>query len=169
MDTIVVQLRIFKGARIMKGEQGEILNQNQTVKLKYDSKEWYGFIGKMYKNGWGRVHVLAAKIDEGKQEDWGKYKSVSDEQLQEINAEVQAKLKPINEKPLTQDQKEIKELKAQMAELIAKDKAPIKDNTPDVNDELEAARKEYKKLFNKEPHHMAKLKSILATIAEEKA
>lgn len=162
---IVVQLRIFKGSEITKGEQGQIKNQNQTLKLKYDTKEWHNFIGTMYRNGWGRVNVLSAKIDKSGEVDWEKYEDVDSGVIEKIKAEVQSKLVKTSNKPLTQDQKEIAELKAQVAQLVE----ASKDKTPNVNEELESARKELKDLTGKTPSHLFKLETLQTKIAEAKA
>lgn len=159
--TVIVHLRIFKGSEIVKGEDGKVKNQNQTLKLKYDTKEYYYFIGTMYRNGWGRVNVLAVKIDEGGQTDWSKYKDADSELFEKIKTEVQSKLKKISDKPLTQEQKELKELRALVEELTAGG-----NDTPDKNEELEAARKEYFDLTGEKPHHMKQLKGINEDIAQ---
>lgn len=138
--TIIVHLRIYKGSEIVRGENDKVKNQNQTLKLKYDTKEYYNFIDTMYRNGWGRVKTLAAKIDVGGETDWDKYEAVSDDLFKKIDAEVQSKLKKVSNKPLTQDQKEVAALKAEMAEL----KELLKNGKGD--DGMKALKAEYKEL-----------------------
>lgn len=140
MDTVIVHLRTFKGLQIVKGEDGNVMNQNQTLKLKYDTKEWYNFIETMYRSGWGRVNVLAAKIDKGGETDWAKYKDVDSDLLEKIKVEVQSKLKKTSDKPLTQEQKEIAALKAEMKEM----REALSGNKG--GDELKALKAEYKEL-----------------------
>ena len=165
----IVQLRIYKGAQIARGEDNKILNQNQTLKLKYDTKEYYNFIGTMYRNGWGRVEVLAVKIDKGGEVDWSKYEDVDPDLFDKINAEVQSKLKKVSDKPLTQDQKEIAALKAEMKEMREALKGGKKDTTPKINNELESARERYKGLFGKYPHHATGLAKIVTDCEEKEA
>lgn len=133
---ITVQLKLYKGAQILKGENGQIMNQNQTLKLSHDTKEWHNFINTMYRNGWGRVDVLAAKIDKGGEPDWDKYKNVDPDVLEKIKAEVQSKLKKTSDKPLTQDQKDLKEVKEQLAKFIENSGA----NPTVTTEEIKAAQ-----------------------------
>lgn len=164
----IVQLRIYKGAQIVRGEDNKIINENQTLKLRYDTKEWHNFIDKMYRNGWGRVTVEAVKTDEGGQEKWSEYKDADSELFKKIDAEVQAKLKKTDDKPLTQDQKEIAALTAQVKELVAASKGkPEADKTPSTNKELDAARARHLEVVGKEPHHASKLESINKAIEDK--
>ncbi len=45
---------------------------------------------------------------------------------------------------------------------------PVKDDTPEVNEELEAARKECLELTGEKPHHLKSLKGIRKVIKEYK-
>lgn len=168
----IVQLRIYKGAQITRGEQNQVLNQNQTLKLRYDTKEWHNFISKMWRNGWGRVTTEAVKIDKGGEENWSNYEDVSDDLFRKIDAEVQSQLKKTDDKPLTKEQKEIKALTAQVAELVAasKNKAvqPV-DSTPKTDEERDAAKERYKGLFGKYPHHATGLAKIITDCEEKEA
>lgn len=166
MNKTIVVLKIYQGKDIAVSRSTQkILNKHQTISLSHDSKEWYNFTSKMYKNGFGVAEVVSAKTQIRKAGEKTEYKDVSDAKIKEIEAEVQSKLKIDEDQGLTKDQKELKALKAQVAKLL--ESGSKQDNTPNTNEELEAARDRYFAAFGKKPSHLMKL-STLNEKSEEK-
>ena len=92
----------------------------------------------------------------------------------EIIKTIEAEIKKAmvgKEKVLTSEQQEIKELKAQMAELVASKKdGPKKTNIGNpviVDKELTAARVKYEEVFKKKPHHKSTIDNINKAIEEK--
>jgi len=164
---IIVQLKIYKGAKFQYDEdKTTIINESQDLSLKYDSREWHNWMSKMYRNGWGKAKVEFIKQETERVDNIQKYEDVSNDVFNRISSEMNDKLKPQKEVKLTPEQKEIERLTSEMAEM----KALInkgKDNTPDVNEELEAARDKYFDVFGKRPNNLLKLSSLNAKIEEE--
>ena len=169
----VVALRVFKGARLLKDAlTGKIENENHVVKLKYFHKSWKNFMQMMPKHGYCKVDVVSVLDGDG--EDWRDINFVNS-----VKEEVASSLVPKREVKQTPEQKEIAELKAQMAELL-KAQTPVKEavvekpvvevveKVEDNPDELEALRDEYKKLFNKNAHHRLSVKVLRKKIEEKK-
>lgn len=165
-----IHIHIYKAKQgvtgIATGENGIVLNENHIVKLPYDTMEWHNYLKTLQPNGIIKVDVL------------GFYKSTNedgsfayDDCGEEVEKAVHTALYGKEDRPLSKDE-EIALLKKQVGELIAHNKkpkeatkaAPAKetkpDATPNVNEELEAARDRYKEIFGKKPHHMKKLESI---------
>ncbi len=174
MKTIIVKIRIYKGTEILKNDKGEVRNENQTVTLKHDSQEWHNYLGKMSRSGYGVAQVVEAFEDKGMDKEYKTtYEKINGADISIINAEIQEALKKdkIAETP---EQTEIRELKERIDKMEDKKSpapvtkvAPPVDNTPDINEELEAAKAKYAELFGKPPHHMAQLKGINEKIAKK--
>ena len=177
MKNLIVQLRLYKG-EVHHDENRNVTSENQLMKLHYGIREWTLFLNNILQMGWTKVDVVKC-LDETK-------KTLVDGvyQLEEVDIpktvieEVQ-KAMAVNEKPLTEEQREIKELKAMVAELAGKKpakkekaapkKEAVKDNTPNINEELETARDEYLKVIGKKPHHMKQLTALNKEIKEKLA
>jgi len=115
----VVHLRIFKGIEILRKEDGTIRNENQIVKVLYDTIEWRNYISRLPYGGNCKVDVLRVL-------------SVPDYQeldKTEINDEVQKAFlnKPVLQ--LTEQEKTIEELKSKINMLI-KDNAKANKKEP---------------------------------------
>lgn len=164
MNKVIVQLKIYKGNDIaVSRKTDKVLNQHQKIMLAYDTKEWHNFIGTMYKNGFGVAEVVSAQTQIRNKGEATKYEDVSADTFKKIDAEVQSKLKVDEDKNLTKDQKEIKALKDTVAKLVASgssNRSPVADNTPDINEELEAARDRYFIAFGKRPNNLMKLSNL---------
>ena len=90
---------------------------------------------------------------------------------QSIVDEVNKAYKRIVEKELTPEQKQIAELKAMIEDMKSESKPKAKkqkDNTPNINEELEEARNKYKEASGKKPHHLWTLERINKEIEELK-
>jgi len=144
-----VHLRVFKGTEILKRANGEVSNENQGVKLPYETFEWRNFMDNLINLGFCKVEVERILVD-GKEDNSEKHK---------IQAQVDAKMKPAAVE-LTPDQKRIAELEAKIEKLIGKDSD---------DEELKAARDEYKELFGKKGSPAWTAEEIREKIAEDKA
>ena len=126
----------------------------------------------LIRNGFCQAKVeRVVELDKRGEDNRQKETEVKD--FKDIQAEVEAIMKPESDKKLSLAD-ELAQMKKEMAILQAgnvktEDNNEVKDKTPDVNEELEAAKEEYKALFGKYPHHMAQLKGINKKIAEKKA
>lgn len=162
-----IKARLFKG-RKNYNENGVITSANQLIDLPITgSLEWRNFMKRVRHAGYTDMEVV-------------KCSSVTYENHRPVLTECEAPEEIVNEikeafrntvkKVLTPEQREIAELKAQMAAMIEANKAPktpANDDTPDINEELEAARDRYKELFGKKPSHLMKLSTLNQKIEEE--
>ena len=134
----VVWLRIYKGQEILKSENGIIKNENSKVSLSYETLEWDLYLKSLKYNPYCRVSV--EKVLEFLDGEW-KECEITDE----IKKEVLIAHKGDNKVILTPEQKEIAELKAQMAELLGRKENKSKNvEDENVNDELEDLKIRYK-------------------------
>ena len=164
----VVWLRIFRGKEILYKADGKPSNENQIVKLIYDTFEFKNYL--KYLKGGGLCKVDVVKVLEQK---GGKFVEI--EITDEIKEEVKLAHEGINEVILTPDQEEIKKLKAQMAELL-KSKEPDGENDGEDDDDddgkrdeqtLESLKEAYVKRFGKKPHWKWNKEKIAEKIAEK--
>lgn len=106
--TKVVHLRIFKGTEILRKEDGTIKNENQIVKLLYETMEWNNYMTRLPYSGNCKVEVL--KVLEAPD-----YKELD---KSAINDEVQKAWLNKPQVVLTEQEKTILELKAKIDLLI---------------------------------------------------
>lgn len=175
MKNLIVQLRVYKG-EVAYHKDGSVKSENQLMKLQYGIREWTLFLKNIFQMGWTKVDVIKCLDGNKKELVEGVYQLEEIDIPKEIIAEIQMAMKA-NEKPLTKEGKRIKDLEEQVAELVAAGKQakkanenkPAKDNTPNINEELEAARDEYLKVLGKKPSHLMKLANINKAIEEKLA
>jgi hypothetical protein len=167
MKNVIVQLRIHRG-KVTYDEHGNLTSDNQLMKLKYGVLEWVNFVKTARLLGYSKVELV--KVTDGNDN----YKEI--EAPQEIIDSVRDVL-AAPKAELTPEQKEIQELKELVAKLASDSKPekkeakkkPAKDSTPDINEELEAAREEYHKVLGKKPNHLMKLANLNKAISEKLA
>lgn len=133
MSQTIVQLRVYKGDRILRDENGKIATENNLVKLEYGTKSYSNFIKNMRALGYGMVKV--EKVIKGKKE----------LEIKPFNDEIQAIFNPKEEKHLTPEQKEIAELKARLGQLTGGQKPNKKEVDETENEDIELVRAEYEK------------------------
>lgn len=169
----MIHLRVIKGSKIIRNDDGSLANENQIVKLRHGTLEWKNYMKSMVMNGFFQAHVEKAVEMSGKYDDKGQ--SIGEEvDIKEYEAEVQAIISPTTVKTLSLED-QLAEMKVQMKELqkgnvkpLAKNGLAIEkeegekshDNTPNVNEELETAYNLHEKLFGKQPHHASKLAGV---------
>lgn len=167
----IIHLHVYRGKQgaqgIVKDEKGKVLNINNLVKLTHNTKEWDDYLKMLRINGFVKVEVkgfLAGLKSNGDLElnNDGSFKY--NEVPESVLKEVKEALKGSDEVKLTPEQKEIAELKTQMAELISgnKEKVPSK-----VDPELDKAREDYEKVYSEKGHHLWSLSTILEKIKEK--
>ncbi len=178
-----VKLKIFKG-RKSYDEKGNMISPNQSVEITpFGGLEWNNYLANISLLGYTGAEVTeVTEISYNKVQDNTKkegemkiettYKVV--EASKDILEAVKNAFNKKVEKALTPEQKELADLKAEMKEMReamkSGSKTPAKkveDNTPNINEELDAARDKYTKLYEKKPHHLWKLEKINSFIAEK--
>lgn len=168
---IIVKVKVIVG-QPLHFPDGTLKSYSQLITLRYNTPEWKLFLTNILRMGWGKVDVFKCldgnkKITEGE-----KINHPEIDIPGNIQKEIDAAM-AVNEKPLTPEQKEIKELKEQVAALVSASKKPAKkevikkDNTPNVNEELEAARDKYFEVLKEKPHHAKGLPKLNEEIEAE--
>jgi len=182
MKRSVVKLQVYKKIEgrsgILRNENGVVENENQIVSLFYNTPEWYNYVGSISSAVYAKVEVESYHVQDGKG-----YKEA--DTPDEITIEIDNAFKA-PEKELTKEQKEIKELKEQVALLLKAKSAPTKvATTNDVDNDLYissdvdsdispdkdyiSAREDYKKQFGRYPHKKWDTTLIREKIQELKA
>jgi len=121
----IVELRVYKGREILRKEDNTVANENQKVTLNYDVFEFEKNIKNLASQGYFLVELTNLYTDDKAVEKFG------DETKEQINDKIQTLFKTKTEEKLTSEQKEIKELKEQMAELL-KTKEPKAKKTEET-------------------------------------
>lgn len=114
----VVWLQIYKGSKVLYNENGKVENENQNVKLIYETLEWTNFLKAIRYNPYCKVEVIKVLQPTKDENNKIEYKEI--EISESIKKEVLIAHKGDVEVKLTPEQKEIAELKAQMAILLGK-------------------------------------------------
>lgn len=154
-----VHLRVYKGAEILKREDGSIKNENWLVKIDHGSAQWNNFLKNIPNNGYGKVEVeRVIEVENVLEENGtfrGKEKVTEVKDIEKYKEEVKNASKGA-EKPLTKEEQRIKELEERLAKLEGgsdkkepKSKSDKKDDekkNDDSSDDIGALREEYKKL-----------------------
>ena len=147
----VVHLRVFKGRKILKDENGKVENENNKVSLTYESQEWKNYLKRLIANGFCKVEV--EKLFEFKDEKWAEC-----EIPEKLKEEVLFAHKGDQTVKLTPEQQKIADLEAKLELLLNKDEK--KDDIKDDDDELSDLQAKYFDKFGKKPHHMAGVKKL---------
>jgi hypothetical protein len=159
---LIVQLRVYKG-QVNFDENGNLTSESQLMKLRYGIREWTLFLKSIYQMGWTRVDVVKCFDGNEKLEENGMFNHPETDIPSNIEAEIKVAMEG-DKKKLTPEQQEIKELKAQMAEIVKgkqKKEAPKEKSGKGNDDEaLNLAREKYEELFKKKPHHKKTLEKI---------
>ena len=134
----VVHLRVFKGKKILKDENGKVENENNRVSLTYESLEWKNYLKRLIANGFCKVEVekLFELVD-------GKY--VPCEIPNKIKEEVLIAHKGDQTIRLTPEQQKIADLEAKLEAFMNLGK---KDE--DVDNDLEELKAKYKEQEKKD-------------------
>jgi len=166
MKNVIVTLRVFRG-KLNYDANGNVTSENQTVKLKHDTQEYYNFLKKLRINGYHQVAVekvvQMAKYNSGEQD-------VEIKDLSKYSKEVSEAFNPVSKAPKTAEQLRIEKLEAQIAGLIeGKKPKEVKEPKGDTNEELKAARAELKELTGNITYHGWDLETIKEKIEALKA
>lgn len=187
----IVHLRVYKGTQMTFDANQKPLNENQLVKMSYNSFEWDNFMKMAGRNGYCKMEVeeVIEVSGIGKDE-----KTEPVEDITAIKAAVKNAINPEQEVVLTPEQKEIKELKAKLEAFMnsgAKpesnlyvDNMPKIDKVEDVKDIKVEDSKEvksdyptdpaelramYEEVTGDKPHHKAKDETLIEKMNEFKA
>ncbi len=180
-ENLLVHLRVFRGA-INYDAQGKVKSDNQIMKVRYGVHEW---INTMETAKYHFSQVTVDKVEEitttyeatehrdksGNiiQRKIDKYKQVAISD--QIKADVATCLNA-PEKELTPEQKTIAEMRKELDALKnqgSSDKDESQDDTPEINEELEAAQSRWEQLKGKRPNQLIGLKRLNKEIAEMEA
>jgi len=145
----VVHLRVFKGAKILKDENGKVENENNKVSLSYGTLEWKNYLKRLIANGFCKVEV--EKLFELKDK-----KYVECEIPEKIKEEVLFAYKGDQTVKLTTEQQKIADLEAKLEAFMNKGN----DDDKDDDEELKDLQVKYEEKFGKKPHHMMKIKKL---------
>lgn len=158
---VMIHLRVIKGPKILKNEDGSLANENQIVKLQYGTLSWKNYMDNLLRNGFTHAKVEKAVEMTGKYDDKGQ--SIGKEiSIDKYDAEVQAIIKPHVKKAIKLED-EVIQLRKEMLELQEGNVKPLGENglaidngsKPEVitssdndesGDDIKALRDEYKAL-----------------------
>lgn len=134
----VVHLRVFKGTKILKDENGKVENENNKVSLTYESLEWKNYLKRLVANGFCKVEVekLFELVD-------GKY--VPCEIPSKIKEEVLIAHKGDQTVRLTPEQQKIADLEAKLEAFMN-----LSKKEEDVDSDLEELKAKYKEQEKKD-------------------
>lgn len=137
MKNLSVTLRLYYGEKNYD-KDGNVKSKNETVSITYGSPEWDNFIKHLKSHGVTSAEVEKvydlSKVNKNEPvESLKRYDEVED--TSEVD-EVIKKLFDVAEKPLTPEQKQIKELQEQIAALTAGAKTGTKTKEPEVKNGL---------------------------------
>lgn len=174
-----VTLRIYKGSEIVKGENGQVKNENQEVTVQIDSLEFQNYVKHLPFSQYRRVDIVRCfEVTNGFNDEEGKYHA-EDVKAIETPEEVQTAIESMfksKKVQLTPDQQKIADLEAKLEMLMKaqpnpeNDKAPkISVNEPAEPSLLDELRAEYEALAGKKPNHLMKEDKLQEKINELKA
>lgn len=158
MKTYAIKARLYKGKKTFD-EQGNLTSDSHPIDLPiYGSLQWQNFIANVKNLGYTELsNIQTIELDNGK--------PVKEVDIPSHIAEEMKQAFIVNKDiPLTPEQKEIKELKEQMANLVASSNKQPKAKDNNTSSELDKARMDYKEVFGKDPHHKMKIEGIRESI-----
>jgi len=104
----IVSLRVYRGKEVNFDENGKIRNENQSIKVFYNTVEWTNQLKHLRANGYIKVDVESAKVIKSG-------KVVSDYQdIESIKLEVKKAFEGNKEVVMTPEQKKIADLEAKL-------------------------------------------------------
>lgn len=177
-----VTLRVYRGDKVSYNQDGSIQNENQTVKLPYNSIVWRKFMENLVSNGYCKVDVENVAIIDRELKDGGfEFKSTKQDKSA-IAKEVQETYIGLTVKPMSKEEQRIKDLEEKIAKLmsmqeeavIVKDEPKedeVKEEVTQVKDD-EDLTDQYIKVFGKKPFHAwdeEKIKIMIEEKLSEKA
>lgn len=116
-----IQLRVYKGGRMLYDENGNVLNENQIVTLKHDTKEWELFLKHLKTNNYSKVVVEKCLVVSKSKDAQGFFvDSISDTEVgfkEIIQAKVDA-VYALKEEVKTREQLRIEELERKLELLL---------------------------------------------------
>lgn len=166
----LIHLHIYKGKQGVQGvatdQNGKVVNENHLVKIKHNTKEWDNYLKMMVTNGFVKVDVIG--FCDGVEKDGSFiYSEVPESIVESVNEALHGHKKIA----MTPEQKEIAELKSQMAELLKGKKEPkakeVKEKDIEIDAELKEARAKYFEAFGKQGNKLWKVETILSKIEEK--
>lgn len=164
----VVNLRVFKGAKMSFDENGKPQNENQSVKLIHDTVEWANFLKNFRANAYVKAEVESVKIIDKVKKDGFLVDEVSDyDNVDAIKKEVAEAFNSVPQVKLTPEQQRIADLEAKIDALTGGSKKPVEKKEEKVEQNTEPQKKaekpeettkedlveEYTKLYGKKPFH----------------
>jgi hypothetical protein len=151
-----VSLRVYRGKKMFFDENGNPQNENQSVKLTYDTPEWKSYLKNLAINGYCKATVEAVKIYKWEKQENGELKEtvVKLDDIDDIKKEVDNAWKVDTDAKLTPEQIKIAELEAKLEALLNGTKA-VKKEVPTVVETVlkgeETLREKYERIIGKKP------------------
>lgn len=149
-----IKLHIFKryggASGVIRNEQGQIVNENQLVSLKWGTPETERYLAQLNGREFAKVEIAKYLLN-------GEEAEIPNE----IKAKVDEALNPPQpQKAIDPRDKEIDELKKQMAQLLANQSKPTlkakkeepKEEVETVSADDEQLKAEYQTMFGRKPH-----------------
>jgi hypothetical protein len=173
-----VTLKIYKGSEIVRGEDGNVKNENQTVTIQIDSLEFKKYVEHLPFSQYRRVEILECfEVQTGYNNAEGKYHPEVIEKIEtpkEVSDAITNMFKG-KKAQLTPEQQRIADLEAKLESLMKSQPNPENGKTPKISvderaepSELDELRAEYESLAGKKPNHLLKEDKLRDKIAELK-
>lgn len=156
----IIKLRVYRGREVNYDAKGIIKNDNHLVSLEYGSRNWVLFMKNLPLNGYCQVDVEKVLHEQAD-------RTYTEGNVNLFKDEVFSAFYIKTNKPQTAEQKEIAELKSQMAILLGKkvDKKE-KEETFIITESISELRDAYKEKFGKNPFNGWKEDKLLEKLAE---
>lgn len=161
---LIIKLRVYKGKEVNYDSNGKIKNENQAIKIFYDSVEWRNQLKNLKVNGYSKVEVESANYVSRNKDLTETIEPLED--TSKIIEEVKIAFEGDNKPKLTPDQERIAKLE-EMIEKLTKSNIKEKESSKKEKS-IEDIRVEYEEVFGEKPHHMTKAETLLQKIKENK-
>jgi len=168
----IVSLRVYRGKQVNYDENGKIRNENQTIKITHDTREWVNQLKHLRANGYVKVDVEEVYF---LREEKGKQIKVPYGDIDSVKKDVEKAHSVTSKEQLTPEQKKIAELEAKLEAFIGASKkstttpkkvAEISNPDKDLKKQLMT---EYKELKGKRGAPMWSIEDYKQKIAELKS
>ncbi len=169
MKIYAINARIFRGKKSFN-QAGQITSENQTIDLPTTgSLEWKNFMKNATNVGYTEIEVIkTSQIIYVDKKTTYKEVDTPDSILEELKEAFDTTVKV----ELTPEQKKIKAMEAQIAELLGSKgtKKEVQSGNGEIkkSKEIDDAKAEYLKVVGKKAHHLMSLKKINEAIKEAK-
>lgn len=147
----VIKVRVYRGTELNYDANRNIKNENHLISIEHNSRMWVLFKKNVLLNGYCKVDVESAFVENEKGE-YGEIKDISvyeNEIKESFTDQANVKVSP--------QEARIAELEAKLDALVnaSKKESKKESKADDKYDDLDDLRTEYEKVVGKKPHHMS--------------